>query len=66
MGESRIIVGEGIDQVKLRMAMSVIQAQVLGGLASIRLPAMKRRDHGPFNKTKEIERRRKQMERSTP
>lgn len=63
MGEPRIIVGEGIDREKMREVMSIIQAQIFGGAASICLPAMKRRDSGPFNKTKEIERRRKQAER---
>ena len=63
MGEPRIIVGEGIDREKLKLAMAIIQAQVLGGLADIRLSAVTRRDGGPFNKTKEQERRARQIQR---
>ena len=63
MGEPRIIAAEGMDREKLKLAMAIIQAQVLGGLADIRLPAMKRRDRGPFNKTKEQERRARQIQR---
>lgn len=63
MGEPRIIAGEGVDREKMTAFRAIIQAQILGGLANIKLPAMKRKDSGPFNKNKEIERRRKQKER---
>lgn len=62
MGEPRILVGEGYSIEKVRMAMAIIQSQILAA-GELHLPAIKRQDRGPFNKSKEIERRRKQIER---
>lgn len=68
MGEPIIVAGEGYSKAKVKALTSLITAQVLaaGHKAAghdIRLPAIKRQDRGPFNKSKEIERRRKQIEK---
>lgn len=63
MGEPRIIVGEGFSKEKVQAAMALIMTQVLASGLHSPLPTIKRLDKGPFNKSKEQERRIKQIQR---
>ena len=63
MGEPRIIVGEGYSKEKVHAALAIIMGQVLAASVDLPLPTMKRKDKGPFNKTKEQERRARQIQR---
>lgn len=66
MGKPVIIVGEGYSKEKVKEVMSLIIGQVLAAkqkLPDIKLPAIKQHDRGPYNRSKEIERRRQQIEK---